>query len=386
MTVPGDRSLSARAVAGTFLALAWIAVSLRCYVRIKIVKSFGKDDWFMVMALSFYTMFCACMITASFYGTGKHEANLSEAHIVIALRLWWLCEVSYCLTSVAVKASICLFLLRITVRRLHIWILYSVMVVTIFAGIVFMLVLLLQCHPVTYFWNKDQSGHCISWTVIIAMSWVWSVFAATCDFTVGIVPVFLVWGLKMDTRTKVAVVSILGLACIASCAVIVRFPFLHTFSDPDFLWATTDIALWTNIEVGLGIFASSLATLRPLIRVVKNNSQQGYTDDYQLSDRLRPNYHNSRISNALKRSFGEHSTDRTQEFRPPRTGITLTTVHTTARGVDGNNSDEYLNEPHQTQNTKQEFLVQKTFEVTTTERMPSERDSATYLGYIPRKS
>lgn len=35
----------------------------------------------------FYTMFCACMVTASFYGTGKHEANLTQEHILIAKRV-----------------------------------------------------------------------------------------------------------------------------------------------------------------------------------------------------------------------------------------------------------------------------------------------------------
>lgn len=89
-------------------------------------------------------------------------------------------------------------------------------------------------------------------------------------------------------------------------------PFLHTFSDPDFLCelvplsssiifvpvltmaclisdATTDLALWTNIEVGLGILASSLATLRPLVRVVRNASRQEPTYDYQRSNHARLN-------------------------------------------------------------------------------------------------
>jgi hypothetical protein len=103
--VPGDRSLSARSVAASFGALAWFAVSLRLYVRLKLVKCFGWDDGLMVLALVcissldhlpdladsnlqvFYTVFCACMITASHYGTGKHEANLTHEAIVIALRV-----------------------------------------------------------------------------------------------------------------------------------------------------------------------------------------------------------------------------------------------------------------------------------------------------------
>lgn len=56
--VPGDRSLSVRAVAGTFGVLAWISVGLRCYVRLKFVKSFGWDDGLMVLALVRLSLGC----------------------------------------------------------------------------------------------------------------------------------------------------------------------------------------------------------------------------------------------------------------------------------------------------------------------------------------
>ena len=52
----------------------------------------------------------------------------------------------------------------------------------------------------------------------------------------------------------------------ASSAVIVRSPYLLQFRNPDFLWATVDIAIWSDIEQGLAITAGSLATLRPLFR------------------------------------------------------------------------------------------------------------------------
>jgi len=39
------------AVGILFLVLTWVAVSLRCYVRIFMIKSFGLDDWLSVAAL-----------------------------------------------------------------------------------------------------------------------------------------------------------------------------------------------------------------------------------------------------------------------------------------------------------------------------------------------
>ena len=44
--------------------------------------------------------------------------------------------------------------------------------------------------------------------------------------------------------------------------------YVMDFKNPDFLWATVDIAIWSDTEQGLGITAGSLATLRPLYRMI----------------------------------------------------------------------------------------------------------------------
>ncbi|KAJ4356098.1 uncharacterized protein N0V89_004126 [Didymosphaeria variabile] len=53
----------------------------------------------------------------------------------------------------------------------------------------------------------------------------------------------------------------------ASSAVIVRLAYVPTFRDPEFLYATVPIAIWSEIEMSLAITAGSLPTLRPLYRV-----------------------------------------------------------------------------------------------------------------------
>lgn len=59
-----------------------------------------------------------------------------------------------------------------------------------------------------------------------------------------------------------------------STATIVRIPYIKGLKDTaDFLWATTDVAIWSTSETGIGIMASAIATLRPLFRHVlgRNN-------------------------------------------------------------------------------------------------------------------
>ena len=59
----------------------------------------------------------------------------------------------------------------------------------------------------------------------------------------------------------------------ASAATIARIPYIHNLSNQDdFLYATTDVAIWSCSETGLAITAASCATLRPLFRSWFNSS------------------------------------------------------------------------------------------------------------------
>jgi hypothetical protein len=59
----------------------------------------------------------------------------------------------------------------------------------------------------------------------------------------------------------------------ASSATIVRFPYLHTLTDvEDFLYSTSDFAMWSTVETSLAITTAAVATLRPLFRTVFGGS------------------------------------------------------------------------------------------------------------------
>lgn len=256
------------AVCAVFVSLAFIATVLRVYVRTFIVKAFGWDDVWMVFALLAHIMFAGCAIGGVHWGTGRHMDTLSAKEIFMAMRYWWLCYIAYCWAMIAAKISIGLFLLRVTVQTIHKWIIYCVMGLTVLTGFVFFFVTLLQCTPINYFWNKNQNGWCVDINVIIALTFLYSAVSVVCDFTFAILPMFLVWNLNMSVRTRVVLVPILGMACVASLAVVVRMAYVMDFKNPDFLWATVNIAIWSDIEQGLAITAGSLATLRPLVRLI----------------------------------------------------------------------------------------------------------------------
>jgi hypothetical protein len=91
---------------------------------------------------------------------------------------------------------------------------------------------------------------------------------AAADWAFGTLPLFIVWDLKMKLKTKLLVGGILAFAAIGSTGTIVRMFYIRTLMDgPDFLYATTDVAIWSTVEPGIGITAGSVACLRPLFRI-----------------------------------------------------------------------------------------------------------------------
>lgn len=85
---------------------------LRVYVRTCMVKAFGWDDIFMVLALFAHIMFAVsaalefrhgctltlhhlqtCAIGGIHWGTGRHMSDLTGEQQYKAMRYWWLCYI-----------------------------------------------------------------------------------------------------------------------------------------------------------------------------------------------------------------------------------------------------------------------------------------------------
>lgn len=84
-------------------------------------------------------------------------------------------------------------------------------------GLVFFFFTIFQCHPVNFFWNQanpHKNGSCVNKSVLIGIAYMYSIGAAITDLTIGLLPVALIWNLRMNERTKMAIVGILGIGCM----------------------------------------------------------------------------------------------------------------------------------------------------------------------------
>lgn len=73
--------------------------------------------------------------------------------------------------------------------------------------------ILVQCHPVSYFWLQFSGGEgtCFSGQTVEDATIVFSVFAAATDIIFGVLPIFVIWNLQMNRKAKMIVGGLLTL-------------------------------------------------------------------------------------------------------------------------------------------------------------------------------
>jgi hypothetical protein len=97
---------------------------------------------------------------------------------------------------------------------MHSWIIYGASLCTIVAGLAFFFVTLFQCSPISFYWDKDQSGRCLDINIIMALAFLYSAFSVITDFTFAILPAFVIWNLQLQIRAKVALIVLVTMGCL----------------------------------------------------------------------------------------------------------------------------------------------------------------------------
>jgi len=116
----------------------------------------------------------------------------------------------------AIKASIALMLLRLSVRPTHKYILWVTFVITELYSAFFFFMFIFQCIPSEYFWTRFTGGHgsCLDTSIIIAVTYGYSAITCVGDLVFSILPVLLVWSLQMGRKEKTAVIVILAMGAM----------------------------------------------------------------------------------------------------------------------------------------------------------------------------
>ncbi|KAK7706855.1 hypothetical protein SLS57_009526 [Botryosphaeria dothidea] len=300
---PTGPGLTLALVSIILLALSWVTVVARVIVRFGI-KALGSDDYLMVAGLWF--MFFQLFYVAS---------------------------------TVPIKWSICIAMLRITTNKTIKWALYMIMFLSMVAALTTDIAVLAWCHPVAATWDK-RKGTCADASVITNVSYFISSVSILTDWSCAILPAFILWNVQLRFRIKAPVAVVLALGVVASTATLVRLRYLLNYNNPgDYLYGIANIAVWSIIESGTGLIAGSLPALRPLLRYIPYFAERSRGSDDKSGPSGRHTYRRShkldtlRIHNengglttceAGKRNWEELSDAESQKYILKESHVTVT--------------------------------------------------------------
>ncbi|KAI9740907.1 MAG: hypothetical protein M1818_004513 [Claussenomyces sp. TS43310] len=182
-----------------------------------------------------------------------------------------------------VKVSIGLTLLRICVQRRYIWIIKITMIIVVLWTIGIFMFNIFQCWPVRAQWDfRLGVDKCVPGSMVVHAAYAFSVMAVISDWLFALLPIPMLWNVKMNIQAKISVTVILSLGILPTCS---SRPFgsalygILFYTPPKLLVPSqltsvnpkdtaTDALLWTIMEPALGIVAASMTTLRPLLRAM----------------------------------------------------------------------------------------------------------------------
>jgi len=114
-----------------------------------------------------------------------------------------------------IKLSYAIFLLRLTVQRRYTYTLRaSMFVVAIWSTVLFFWDIF-QCKPVQAQWDYTIPGQvCVTSEQIVAAAYSFSVMTIVTDWLYALLPIIMIWNVKMTKQAKAVVVLLLGLGIL----------------------------------------------------------------------------------------------------------------------------------------------------------------------------
>ncbi|PSK46204.1 hypothetical protein B9Z65_5172 [Elsinoe australis] len=298
--------------------LMLITVTLRAYVRLKIVKSMGADDCYRIASLGY----AAGGVVQTRYGLGLPPALYPLENQLMSLKLNYAFRFLYCIAVSFFKFALCFSYLRITNRSLSMRtyrkIILGTMAFTFSFMIYYCAIVIFACTPIYKYWHRQIPGKCLPSPVVYISP---AAITIVVDVVLFVLPIPLVLPLRMNRRRKIGLIMAFFLGFITTlCSVLRLRGTVHVpqTGDPQYL------IRWAIAEANIGIVTTSLPTLAPLLKSSLFRGAQGTSSH---SSRDRP------IRAALA--------ERTPVFIKNPASVVISTVKRTSANIELGNSDEW---------------------------------------------
>ncbi|KAL2865636.1 uncharacterized protein BJX67DRAFT_168976 [Aspergillus lucknowensis] len=272
-TSPHTRGSAVLIVSIICLILSTIITILRIYTRLRITCTAGLDDVLIVFGLVFaIAMGTVISMAEQQYGWNRHIWDVPLDWLTTVSKLNLTFQILFSLSCSITKLSLLWFCRRLLgagikglSSKYNIAMILGMVVVGL-SSTLFILISIFQCRPVRAYWDvqPQYSYHCLNNGAIVFSASVINIFT---DVLVTILPMPLIWNLKLPTRQRIAVISIFGLGIVVDIAGSVRTVYVwkSMIASYDTTWVGWPVLLAATVEINLGLICASAPALRPLV-------------------------------------------------------------------------------------------------------------------------
>ncbi|KAJ5654158.1 hypothetical protein N7490_001161 [Penicillium lividum] len=249
-----------------FLTFAVIALVVRIWTRLFIVRSFRTDDFLMLMAFALSCVLSGVTLDMLNWGLAKHMWDVPlDTFSPMFSKLNLIAAIVYCAATGFTKCSVLIFYLRIFPSRKFHTAVWTIVFIAAGYSVASILANIFSCNPIAKSWDSTiTTGSCMNRPVFYFANAGLGIFT---DFATVAVPIPWIYRLQMPTRQKVAVCGIFAMGCFVGIVSCIRLVTLYSLlKSSDLTWTTTNALLWCTIELNLGIFGGSVTAMRPFIR------------------------------------------------------------------------------------------------------------------------
>lgn len=169
------------AVAWVFAAVAFVVIAIRCYVRLRIIRRFHLDDWFILLTYvsTHRCHTCYSILTektkifalgnsafctvAVHFGLGRHMEDLNAYQITFSVKYVYLCEFFSIMSPCFGRISFAFLLMQLVPPTK--WpnrFLWTVVWLQFLVDVATVIVSFAQCQPISAFWEPDPQKYCWS--------------------------------------------------------------------------------------------------------------------------------------------------------------------------------------------------------------------------------
>ncbi|RJE22605.1 integral membrane protein [Aspergillus sclerotialis] len=312
------------------LCLAFVVTCLRLYTRLKITTSPGLDDALIIFAMGFAIAMCTVnSLAAERHGWSRHIWDIPPTWLPTLQKYNLTFQVLFSWASTLTKLSLLWFCRRLLGTgskggyRLYNWCYIGGLAFVALCCILFTFIDIFQCSPVKAYWevNPKYPHSCMNGGAIVFAASVVNIFT---DFLATVLPMPLIWSLKLPTRQRLAVISIFGLGILVNVAGTCRTVYVYKsmLDSYDQTWMGWPVLVSAAVEINIGLICASAPALRPLIafflpRLLQSTQKYGRSNNRKSLSKLRsstgPSKHSQYVTDS--RSHGKDPLDRFEVLR-----------------------------------------------------------------------